>query len=551
MMFWCGNSNIIKKAVSRNTSAFSFYSDDSIKKLPNLLITAILILSSCKGRSDIERVIQLAEENGTELEAVLDHYKDSEDSLKLKAANFLIVNMVGKGSFDYYLTDSLGKKYDINLFDYEVYDSMKKTKSDLEHKIGRTLKYSRGEFVADLKIIKSEYLIDHIERTFDAWSMPWAKHLNFSEFCEALLPYRINNEPLPQLSPKILKDIQHFKNLKDSIDDPVIICSIINDSLKKTYAWRHKETSLYPGPLSFADIDKINGGRCEDLNALTALYMRSAGVPVYSESTPFWGNSDTGGHSWPSVVNKQHEAIPFTAAYDNPVQGKLPFGYKRLAKSYRKNYQATFIENQEKYETYLDDPSLFDNTHELIDVFDYNFINQTDKQTSSKKLYLGILNGGNWRIIAQSEAHEKVFKNLGKNVIYLPLTLEAGKEYIIGDPFVYQSKPDSLLLLNNNSNRTIPVKIYIGDFAWGLKRDREYQLYCWDQNQWRKLEYTLVSTNDFWSFKNINTPWTENGEMNLQLPENKVFRFVDNLDNKDWSSWTRPFIFLNGKCYQY
>ncbi|UXE67171.1 MAG: SHOCT domain-containing protein [Chryseotalea sp. WA131a] len=29
MMFWLGNLNIIKKAVSRNTSAFSFYSDDS------------------------------------------------------------------------------------------------------------------------------------------------------------------------------------------------------------------------------------------------------------------------------------------------------------------------------------------------------------------------------------------------------------------------------------------------------------------------------------------------------------------------------------------
>ena len=32
-MFWLRNLNIIKKAVSRNTSAFSFYSDDSNNKL--------------------------------------------------------------------------------------------------------------------------------------------------------------------------------------------------------------------------------------------------------------------------------------------------------------------------------------------------------------------------------------------------------------------------------------------------------------------------------------------------------------------------------------
>ena len=131
--------------------------ESSKKVLSHLLIatlTIVLLLSSCKGKSDADRVIELAGENGTELKKVLDHYKNGKDSLKWKTANFLIANMLGKGSFDYYLTDSLGQRYDIDLFDYKVYDSIKKAKSDLEYKIGRTLNYTRGEFIADIKIIK-------------------------------------------------------------------------------------------------------------------------------------------------------------------------------------------------------------------------------------------------------------------------------------------------------------------------------------------------------------------------------------------------------------
>ena len=62
----------------------------------------LLLLSSCnKGnRSKIEKAMYYAGENATELKKVLKHYSsDEKDSLKLKAAEFLIVNMPGHVSY--------------------------------------------------------------------------------------------------------------------------------------------------------------------------------------------------------------------------------------------------------------------------------------------------------------------------------------------------------------------------------------------------------------------------------------------------------------------
>jgi hypothetical protein len=527
-----------------------------IKIWPSLLMAFMLILASCKERSDIEKVIESAGENGKELKKALNHFNHPDDSLKLKAAHFLIVNMLGKGSFDYYLTDSLSKRYDIDLFDYEVYDSIKKAKSEIEKKIGRRLSYARGEFIADIRIIKADYLIDHIDRTFIAWNMPWAKHLSFSEFCEALLPYRIGNEPLPIVSKIALNQIEKFKSLSNTIDDPLTICSIINDSLKNVYAWRHNETIGYPGLLSLAQIDKIKGGRCEDLNTLTAISMRMAGVPVFSESTLYLGNRDSGGHSWLSVLDKEHNAIPFNSIYDNPVKGKLPFGDSRIAKSYRKYYAAKKLAQNKSASQmpmiYLDDPSLDDNTSCLVEVFSHNVPRESLKENINQS-YLGILNGDNWKVIAKGEVSENnlVFKNLGKDVIYLPVKIDSAKLKTIGSPFIYQSIADSLIILAGNSTEISSIKISIKKYYWWLRKDREYQLYFWKDDKWQKLYEPILFKDNLWLSKSTEGISSTKNELIIAVSEKIVYRFVDNLDIKDWGSWSRPFVIIDSNFYQY
>ncbi len=69
-----------------------------------LLYSLIYLLVSCAPKMEcpLENVLKLAGKNRHELERVIKHYsKEPTDSLKLKAAEFLIMNMPGKYTESY------------------------------------------------------------------------------------------------------------------------------------------------------------------------------------------------------------------------------------------------------------------------------------------------------------------------------------------------------------------------------------------------------------------------------------------------------------------
>jgi len=72
-----------------------------MQKTTTILFLSLLLLISCS-RSPLQQVLEQAGKNRKELEKVLKHYSHNPaDSLKLRAAEFLIVNMPGKYS-EYY-----------------------------------------------------------------------------------------------------------------------------------------------------------------------------------------------------------------------------------------------------------------------------------------------------------------------------------------------------------------------------------------------------------------------------------------------------------------
>lgn len=130
----------------------------------------ILLLSllhfSCSPIHDapLKLALTMAGDNRKELQQVLGHYED--DSLKHKAACFLIENMIGKGTIRYLLQES---------------DSC----------------YIRQEPEPDLTCITADYLIENIDLAFEVWQKySWCKQLSFGEFCRNILPYRLKQEPL-------------------------------------------------------------------------------------------------------------------------------------------------------------------------------------------------------------------------------------------------------------------------------------------------------------------------------------------------------------------
>lgn len=68
----------------------------------------------------------------------------------------------------------------------------------------------------DLQSVSSDFLIKHIDNIFEQKKRtPWLRDMNFKDFCEYVLPYRINNEPI-----HLFKTVIHDKEFQ--IDDSIL-----------------------------------------------------------------------------------------------------------------------------------------------------------------------------------------------------------------------------------------------------------------------------------------------------------------------------------------
>lgn len=168
-----------------------------------------------KVTKEVKEALDEAGTNQQELEKVVLHYnKNPKDSLKFKAACFLIQNMKGY----YSLTGENANKLE------ELYRIMGNTLPD-----ARTEIYNRGvdslkiEFIfskhPDLQYIRAKFLIQHIDQAFKTWEpTPWHSHYSFNTFCEYVLPYRSLWSPLieKQFKPQLDKIYFETGNLYEA-----------------------------------------------------------------------------------------------------------------------------------------------------------------------------------------------------------------------------------------------------------------------------------------------------------------------------------------------
>ena len=128
------------------------------------------ILTSCiQQESQLEQAISQSGDNHIELEKVLLHYSvNQSDSLKLKAAKFLIENMPGHYSI---LSDELSN-YKQHLLQYDAYlkaPAHIRAMFDVYPYQASLLKLAHPQKVEDIKIIKADYLIDNIVKKLESF----------------------------------------------------------------------------------------------------------------------------------------------------------------------------------------------------------------------------------------------------------------------------------------------------------------------------------------------------------------------------------------------
>ena len=297
----------------------------SSNNLKYLLVGLSLLIFGCDNDfipNDVRRNIKLAGENGPELKAVIDHYKKLGEKTKLRAAYFLIGNMENKyGVYNedmyrrYSLLEdieALKQKYNLSR---DSLNSILKFKQDSLNQRNGSIQIAQADLKSDLHIITAEYLIKNIDLAFLVWKKPWAKHVNFNDFCEYILPYRIHNEKLSNWREYFYKKLIHLSDSLSNPSDPKELTTILSNYLYKR--WNHLSnfsvTGVYPDPVSMF---KFDGGQCNQRYFLFTTMCRSLGLPVGIDTTPQWTTAPRG-HSWNFLVDTDGRKRPFNGAEDN------------------------------------------------------------------------------------------------------------------------------------------------------------------------------------------------------------------------------------------
>ncbi len=155
------------------------------------IILFISFLFSCSNKSNLEQAL---DKNRTEIEKVLQHYSENlADSLKLKAAKFLIENM---DAYSFSTSPKLEAYYHRLDSIFSLNDRADAISQQQQTLLNQLVMPNLRNFkiIPDLQYVSADFMIDNINRAFEAWESPFAKGMNFDDFCEYLLPYKFGME---------------------------------------------------------------------------------------------------------------------------------------------------------------------------------------------------------------------------------------------------------------------------------------------------------------------------------------------------------------------
>lgn len=379
----------------------------------------------------LAHALERAEQNRQQLEKVISHYAaQPADSLKLKAARFLISNMPGHRYWD-------SKELETYIQNIDAIKSLPCfLREDLHTIPYRYWPAAFFEEKEDIKTLSADYLIHQIDLAFTLRdSCPWLHNYAFEDFCEYVLPYRLNDEKpdfwrdsIQQIKELITYNIRHY-------DDRRYAASNLAKELETVIS-----PSLLPSSVNIPD--PIIGNHtldCIDHSFLELCAYRGLGLPAAIDFVPCWSNLN-GSHYWCVPIDPR-----FKDAKPNEITNK------NVAKIYRQTYSIQPILQPDKDE-YI--PPLFQNPF-ITDVTE-KYVNTAQVTFSLPKskvkfhhAYLAVFNNLEWKPICWSKPQKKKisFTNLGREVVYLPVYYSGRKMKNLNYPFILDQAGNTQFLI--------------------------------------------------------------------------------------------------------
>lgn len=396
----------------------------------------MLLLQPDNNPENLANALKLAEQNRQQLEKVISHYAtDPADSLKLEAAHFLIANMPGHHYWDSKELEEYIQKI----------DAMKELPYFLREDL-HTIPYRYWpetffEKKEDIKTIDAKYLIHQIDLAFTLRdSCPWLQEFAFKDFCEYILPYKLNDEKpdfwrdsILQIKELITSNTHHYDDRKYSVYNLI----------------KELDNAVSPSilPRSVIVPDPIIGEHtldCIDLSYLQLCAYRGLGIPAAIDFVPCWANLN-GSHYW---------CVPMDPRFKDACPHEI--STRSAAKIYRQTYSIQPILQAGKNEFI---PPLFQNPF-ITDVTE-KYVNTAQvtlplpkSKVKFKHAYLAVFNNLEWKPVCWSQPGKKkiCFTNLGRGIVYLPVYYAGTNMKNLNYPFILNQEGRTQFLIPDTVN---------------------------------------------------------------------------------------------------
>lgn len=402
-------------------------------------------LAQIKTTNDLEKALDYAKENRGELVLVLNHYKKTpKDSLKYKAACFLIENM----QYHYtYSSEKLTTYYNaidsINIKNGNVKQCIQ-AYNDLYDRLGNP--NLDLKIVEDTESLKSDYLIRNIDHAYRQWKEEfWSLHLSFDDFCEYLLPYRVGEEKVEEwreeLEKRYLSRILWLQEQDDKKGSAYWAALYMNDQIKNRGFYIKSVLPESPVELPYSALKNIRMGTCDDYARYTSYVMRACGIPVGIDFTPQWPFRSSS-HAWNVLLENSGKNIPFMGGESNPGYPNKP-GYK-MAKVFRKTFayqkgSLYALKGDENIPGTLNSPFIKDVSSDYFKGVDVDLHIEKRTKTNTSFLYLAVFDNQQWIPVDWSKIttnNHARFSCMGKNIVYLPVYYIKNQLIPAGNPFI-------------------------------------------------------------------------------------------------------------------
>lgn len=448
-----------------------------------LVATFVGAVVLCGCQTKLDRTLELAGENRSELEKVLEHFADS--AQKYEAARFLIENMEGKASALYLAYDRNGRECRLDNVDITLLDQ---------------LTFSAKPIQIDLESISAEFLIENINLAFEARRRyPWCAALDFNEFCCSVLPYRIKFEPLESWRSYYL---EQYGALADSLAGAG--CSLsevvffLNEKLGKQYI---QVADRIIGDLSFREIEHIGGGTCDDLALNAVQLMRALGIPLQLDLLPYHGRVN-GGHAYNSFRDED-SVFYFFSPYERSPERNLWVAPLVFRLCYEIQPEREF--EKTRWNGLLCSRVVKNVTRE------YYPVSRVDIAVDAPHgawVALGTYNRAKLHVVAQSKVNSQgraCFDHVARELLYFVVRDSASGLIAAGSPFVLSDdgNPD---FIDSNDTSLAANGIWLYDvkkITPLTDRDITYELRAWNKG-WRTVAHSAASDSGTLDFGRID-----------------------------------------------